>query len=275
MPFARNGDVELYYETFGFDDGPALVLVAGLGNQLLAWPEELCQGLVDRGFFVVRFDNRDVGLSTILPDGARYTLSDMAADVVAVLDAAQIESAHVVGQSLGGMIAQTVAIEHPDRVSSLTSISSSTGNPNVGIPSEAALAALLRPAVFDPAEAVEADVNARRVWASPAWFDEEMAREYFTAAHARSFNPGAGARQFEAIVSSGERDAGLRELTIPVLVVHGDSDVLVAPSGGEHTAALVAGSTHLVLEGMGHDLPAQVWQPLISAITAHVASTYA
>lgn len=274
MPFARNGAVEICYETFGASDDPALVLVAGLGNQLVFWPEELCLGFVDRGFFVIRLDNRDTGLSTICDGLGPYTLSDMAADVIAVLDDAGVVQAHVVGHSLGGMIAQTVAIEHPDRVASLTSISSSTGSHDVGQPSETALTTLLRPPVLDPALAVEHDVAGRRVWASPQWFDEEGVRSYFAAAHARSFTPGASARQFEAIVASGSREPELVHLHVPTLVVHGTADVLVAPSGGERTAELIAGARLLLIEGMGHDLPSEVWQQVIAAVTALAASTY-
>jgi pimeloyl-ACP methyl ester carboxylesterase len=271
MPLAPAGAVQIYYEAVGSPEDPPLLLVAGLGAQLLIWHDELCNSFVDRGFFVIRFDNRDCGLSTVLSDGEQYTISDMAADAVAVLDALGLPAAHVVGHSLGGMIAQTMAIEHPDRVLTLTSISSTTGNPEVGQPTAEALEGIAREAATDIEVAIESDVAARRIWASPSWFDEEDARAYFRRAHERSFTPGASLRQLMAIAAAPDREPQLRELRVPTLVVHGTLDPLVPSDGGVRTAEVVPGAELLLIEGMGHDLPVQVWQQIISAITALAA----
>ena len=269
--FATSGDLQIYYDTFGFDDDPPLVLVCGLGSQVLFWRDEFCHGLVDRGFFVVRLDNRDGGLSTQLPGDATYTLSDMARDVIAVIDAAGIDRVHVVGHSLGGMIAQTLAIEHPTRVLTLTSISAHTGNLEFGKPTDEAFAALLAPPGENREAQIERDVAARRVWASPSWFDEEEARGYFAASYDRAHSATGSSRQFDAMVASGSREAQLGELAIPTLVVHGTLDTLIAPDGGTRTGELVPDAEVLMVEGMGHDLPVEAWQQIISAITAMVA----
>jgi pimeloyl-ACP methyl ester carboxylesterase len=272
MPFADADGVQLCYETIGQPDDAPLLLIAGLGNQLLMWPEDFCLSLVDRGFFVIRYDNRDSGLSTILSDGCVYTLSDLARDAVAVLDALDLDAAHIVGHSLGGMIAQTVAIEHPARVLTLTSISATTGNPQFGRPTDGAVAALSTPPVFDFDDAIEASVNNRRVWASPSWFDEDATRDYFRRAHARAFNPGASARQLHAVLTAPDREPELAKLEVPTLVIHGTLDPLVSTDGGRRTAEVVPGAQLLLIEGLAHDLPVQVWQQVISAITSHVAT---
>jgi pimeloyl-ACP methyl ester carboxylesterase len=269
--FAASGDLRIYYDTFGTEGDPPLLLVCGLGSQVLFWREEFCYGLVDRGFFVVRVDNRDGGLSSELPPEASYTLSDMAADLVAVIDDLGIDRVHIVGQSLGGMIAQTFAIEHPTRVITLTSISSHTGNLDFGRPSPEALNAMMSASGATRDEQIERDVAARRVWASPSWFDEEEARAYFSATYDRAHSATGSTRQFNAIVASGSRDEALRSLTVPTLVVHGTLDPLIAPDGGSHTAELIPGAELLMIEGMGHDLPVEAWQQIISAITAMVA----
>ena len=269
--FAATGDLRIYYDTFGSDDDPPIVLVCGLGSQVLFWRDEFCYGLVDRGFFVVRIDNRDGGLSSELPDDATYTLSDMAHDLIAVLDAAGIDRVHVVGQSLGGMIAQTLAIEHPTRVLTLTSISAHTGNLDFGKPTNEAVDALVAPPGDTREEQIERDVAARRVWASPSWFDEEEARAYYAESYDRAHSATGSLRQFDAMVASGSREDRLRELAIPTLVVHGTLDTLIAPDGGARTAELVPDAEILMVEGMGHDLPVEAWQQIISAITAMVA----
>jgi len=269
--FAVNGDCRICYETLGDPGDPALLLVAGLGNQLVTWHPELCSSFVDRGFFVVRFDNRDCGLSTIYADGDEYTLRDMAADAVAVLDDLGIDRAHVFGHSLGGMIAQVLAIDHPDRVATLTVLSTSTGNWDYGKPTDEALAAVSRPAAAGLDETIEQDVANRRIWASPSWFDEDDVRAQFRAAYQRSFTPGSSLRQLAAITRAPDREDALRAITAPTLVMHGTLDPLVAIDGGERLASLVPGAEFLPIDGLAHDLPVQVWQQVISVLTAHVA----
>jgi len=277
MPVARNGDVDLVYESFGDPEDVPLLLVTGQGSQLLLWPEELCLGFVDRGFFVTRFDNRDAGCSTWMPEGATYTLSDMAADAIAVLDAVGLDEAHVVGMSLGGMIAQTMAIEQPARVRSLTSISSMTGNLDHGMPTDEVFVALAEaPVEGDDEVLLDQQVAQRRIWASPDWFVEEEVRGYFAACLRRARPNAAGSlRQIEAILTSGSRDEALAALCVPTLVVHGELDPLITPAGGHRTAELVPGARLLLIERMAHDLPVQVWAPIIAAVTELAAGTYA
>jgi pimeloyl-ACP methyl ester carboxylesterase len=285
MPTAAVNGIELFYDVTGDDDGAPLLLIMGLGAQMIAWDDDFCAALADRGFKVVRYDNRDVGLSTKL-DGeasanaemlaaalgggaidAPYLLSDMAADAVGLLDHLGIDAAHVVGASMGGMIAQTVAIEHPERVLSLTSIMSTTGDPSVGAPTGEAMTALLTPRPTDREAAIEGGVEATRIIGSPEHFDEERARARAAAAYDRCFNPAGFGRQLLAVVASGDRTERLRSIDVPTLVIHGDKDPLVTPTGGEATAAAVPGAELLVLEGMGHDLPPAYWGPVVEAIT--------
>jgi pimeloyl-ACP methyl ester carboxylesterase len=289
---AANG-IEIGYETHGDPDAEPLLLVMGLGAQLIAWPIELCDALVDRGFFVIRYDNRDTGLSTKMSDAGgdfmssfmkasqgeaievAYSLSDMAADGMALLDHLGLESAHVVGASMGGMIAQTMAIEHPERVRTLTSIMSTTGDPHVGQPTPEAMAMLLRPVPTTRDDAIAAGVAASRAIGSPDHFDEDTARQRSAAAYDRCFNPAGTARQLLAIVSSGSRADGLAQLDLPTVVIHGDVDPLVTPSGGQRTAELIPGAELIMLEGMGHDLPPAMIGPVVEAITSLAARTHA
>jgi pimeloyl-ACP methyl ester carboxylesterase len=264
--------IELCYETFGDADDPALLLVMGLGAQMISWDEELCQQLVDRGFHVIRYDNRDAGLSTRIEpqpgaDGPAYLLTDMAADAVGLLDHLGIERAHVVGASMGGMIAQTIAIEHPDRVLSLTSIMSTTGEPEVGQPSPDAMARLVAPVATSREEAIARAVETTKVIGGADFFDEERVAGLAGRAYDRSFRPDGTVRQMLAIVASGSRAEGLAALDVPTLVIHGDVDTLVTPSGGERTAELVPGAELLMIEGMGHELPPPVWPQVVEAIT--------
>ena len=268
MGMAHNGEVEIAYETFGDDADPALILLHGLGSSMLVWPEELCEGFVDRGFFVLRMDHRDSGLSTVLPDGARYTLDDMAGDAMAVLDAARCERAVVCGYSLGGMVAQTAAVVFPARVAGLVSISSNTGEPGVGDPTPEARAALTAPPAATVSEQIEADLAGYRIWSSPEWRNEQAEREYLERSYRRAWHPGALQRQFQAAARSGDRSEALRSLDVPTLVIHGGADTLIGPDAGRRTAELVPGAEYLEIEGMGHELPPQVWAPIISAVTA-------
>ena len=265
---ARNGAIGVAYETFGTDGDPALMLLHGLGSSMLVWPEEMCAGFVDRGFFVLRMDHRDSGLSTVLPDGARYTLEDMAGDAVAVLDAAGCDRAIVCGYSLGGMVAQAAAAACGERVAGLVSISSHTGEAGVGDPTPEALAALTAPPAGTVAAQIEADLAGYRIWSSPDWRNEQAEREYLERSYRRAWHPGASQRQFKAAARSGSRADALRSLDVPTLVIHGSADPLITPDAGRRTAELVPGAEYVEIEGMGHDLPPQVWAPIISAVTA-------
>lgn len=271
MAAARNGGVEIVYETLGDPGDPALILLHGLGSSLLVWHDEMCAGFVDRGFFVVRMDHRDSGLSTVLPDGARYTLEDMASDAVAVLDDAGCERAVVCGYSLGGMVAQTMAVAFPERVAGLVSLASHTGELGIGDPTPEAYAALIAPPASTVEEQIEADLAGYRLWSNPEWRNEQAEREYLERSYRRAWHPGASQRQFKAAARSGSRAEALAALDVPALVIHGSGDTLIGPDAGRRTAELIPGAQYLEIEGMGHELPPQVWSPIISAVTALAA----
>lgn len=293
MRTPSNG-IEIEYETFGNPEDPPLLLVMGLGAQLLAWDVELCESLVDRGFFVIRYDNRDVGLSTKIEvdppvdvmaevlkglggeaPHAPYLLTDMAADGMGLLDALGIDRAHIVGASMGGMIVQTMAIEHPDRVLSMTSIMSTTGDPDVGQPHPDVIPVLLERAPDDREGYVAAQVEGSRVISSPEHFDPERAAALAAASFDRCFYPDGVGHQLLAILASGSRSDALRELDVNTLVIHGDVDPLVTVSGGERTAEVIPGAELMILEGMGHDLPAFYRAVVVEAITALAARSAA
>ena len=264
MPVARNGDVEIYYETFGDGGDPALVLVNGLGSQCINMAVEWCERYVAEGYRVLRMDNRDVGLSSKL-DGVRYELGDMADDVVAVLDAEGIERAHVLGVSMGGMIVQRLAIDHPDRLLTMTSVMSRTGEPGFGDSSPDALAVLTAPPATSREEYVENHVAAIGIYGStPEWIDPDETRARAAAAYDRCFCPAGIGRQMAAVGRDGSRDDALRSVTVPTLVLHGSRDRLIQPSGGRHTADVVPGARYVEIEGMGHDYPRAVWDRWVS-----------
>ena len=287
IPRASAGSVELAYETFGDPADPPVLLVMGLATQMLGWPDEFCEMLAGRGLFVVRYDNRDIGLSTHLHDApapdvmaaltgdtssASYTLTDMAADAVGLLDSLGLTSAHLVGISMGGMIAQIVAIEHPERVRTLTSIMSTTGDPSVGGATQEALGALLAPPATSREEAQERAVAAYSVIGSPGYpLDEEALRERAGLSYDRAHDPAGVGRQLLAILASPDRTPRLGEVRVPTLVIHGAQDTLVDVSGGRATAAAIPDAELAVLEGMGHDLPRELWPELVDRIGAHVA----
>lgn len=289
MPRARHEGIEIEYEVIGDLDDPPLLMVNGLGSQMVSWEPDFLQGFVDRGFCVVRFDNRDVGLSTKVPtehDAAAvlaaltggdpieppYLLADMALDAVAVLDDLDLEAAHVLGQSMGGMIAQSLAIGHADRVTTLTSVMSTTGDPDVGQPTAEAVAALLAPSPPEREASIEASVASGRAIGSPEHFEEDRARAKAARTFDRCHYPLGVLHQTMAVVRSPSRSAALAELSIPTLVVHGDADPLVQLSGGERTAEVIPGAELLVLEGMGHDLPSLYWATIIENVTKLAAS---
>jgi pimeloyl-ACP methyl ester carboxylesterase len=277
--------LELCYETLGDPADPALLLVMGLGAQLIDWPQEFCEQLAGRGFFVIRFDNRDAGLSTSRPEwgvpdvraivaGDRttvpYLLADLAADIAGLLDALDLPRVHVVGASMGGMIAQQFAIDHPERVASLCSIMSTTGERSVGRSTPEAAAVLGRPPAPDRASAVAAAVAAARIVGSPGFpaTEEELIRRA-EAKYDRGYRPLGTLRQYAAIIASPERTEALREVAVPTVVVHGAADPLITLSGGQATAAAVPGADLVVLDGMGHDLPAALWPRIIAAIASN------
>jgi pimeloyl-ACP methyl ester carboxylesterase len=285
--------IALEYDTFGSPGDPPLLLVMGFGSQMIAWHPDFCERLAAAGRFVIRFDNRDCGLSSKL-DGkvanleaisaaldegdlekaqalAPYTLSAMSDDALALLDGLGTERAHVVGASMGGMIAQTMAIEHPERLLSLVSIMSTTGEPEYGQPTAEALDALLEPAPADRAGYVAA-AKKTLIWSSRAHANLAAAEELAGLSYDRCHYPEGVGRQLAAMIASGSRADGLRALTVPTLAIHGLDDTLIAPSGGERTAELVPGARLLLLEDMGHDRPPPLWPRLGAAILDHTAA---
>lgn len=278
--------IEIAYERLGDPQAPPVLLVMGLALQMHGWPDGFCAELTGRGMQVIRFDNRDCGLSTHFHDApvpdlaaarrgdlssVSYDVSDMAADTVGLLDALGLASAHVVGLSLGGAIGQTMAIEHPGRVRSLTSLMSTTGAPGVGRPDPAVLGVLAGPPPANRAEAVERTVRAVRVMGSPGFpHDEAAVRERAARAFDRDYDPLGVARQAVASVASGDRTALLGAVRVPTLVIHGADDPVCDVSGGRATAAAVPGAGLTVFEGMGHDLPRALWPEFASLIAAHV-----
>lgn len=281
--------MELEYETFGDPSDPTVLLVMGFTAQLTAWDEGFCRMLVEGGRHVVRFDNRDCGLSTKL-HGVRvdtqavmtaamlgqpvtdvpYTLSDMAADSVGLLDHLGIERAHVVGASMGGMIAQTIAIEHPARVSSLVSIMSQPGELDVGQPTAEAVEALLAPPPTERSAYIESS-SRWAVWQSRRYRDDARNRANAARDFDRSFYPEGATRQLAAIYASGSRAEGLAALDVPTLVIHGRDDTLIAPDGGFRTAELVPGSALLFVTDMGHDMPEPLWPMLVGSLLVHTS----
>ncbi len=285
---AAVGDLMIAYESFGDPADPPLVLVMGLATQMLGWDDPFCVRLAEQGFHVIRFDNRDIGLSTHLaeagvPDVAAllsgdrsvpppYTLLDMARDTAGLLDALDLRSAHVVGASMGGMVAQQFAIGHPGRVRSLTSIMS-TPSREVGAARPEAMAALFLPPPTDADQAAARSLAVYRVIGSPGYpLDEARLAETARRAFARGHDPAGVARQFAAIVVSPDRTKGLRELGVPTLVIHGEDDPLVQVDGAWATADAVPGARLVVIPGMGHNLPEPLWPQLIDEIVAHVRS---
>jgi pimeloyl-ACP methyl ester carboxylesterase len=274
---AVNG-IELCHETFGDPGDRPLLLVMGLGAPMIWWDEEFCETLAGQGFFVIRFDNRDAGRSTKLTGtvnlahayllrNAPYSLADMADDAAGLLDVLGIPAAHVAGASMGGMIAQTLAIRHPARVLSLTSIMSSTGGRLVGRPSPKAMSMLLATPPRNRTEYIEMLLRTFRVIGSPGYpFDEDRMRRRAERTFDRGVHPGATLRQLAAIVSARDRAPRLRRVNVPALVVHGARDPLVNVSGGRATARAIPGADLDVVPGMGHDLPRAVWPRVIGGI---------
>ena len=275
MPKAMNGTTGIEYESFGDPAAPVILLINGLGSQMTRWPEPLCARLTAKGYRAVRFDNRDTGKSTWFGEGDRYSLSDMVADAVGVLDAVGAAKAYVAGVSMGGMIAQALAIEHPERVLSLTSIMSATGAPGTLDSTPEAGAVLTQPAP-NPKTDYEAflghQVRNATVIGSPGFpWPEGALRERAVAEYERAFNPTGPARQMAAIRADGDRTARLGKLNVPTIVLHGADDPLVPPAGGKATAAAIPGAELRLIPGMGHDLPPALFDIVADAILSAAA----
>jgi pimeloyl-ACP methyl ester carboxylesterase len=278
---ARANGIDIVYDTIGDPSDRPLLLVMGLGMQLIHWDEDLCRQFAERGFYVIRFDNRDAGRSTQIdapvPNLLRgvaglrmeapYLLEDMADDALGLLDAIDVEAAHVVGVSMGGMIAQAMAIRQPERVLSLTSIMSTTGNRRVGVPKLRVWGSLLRRAPREREAYIEHSVKLFRLIGSKGYpVDERELREEAAASYERGHHPAGTARQLAAIVASPDRTPGLRQLQMPVTVMHGRSDPLVPFRGGRATARAIPGARFIVIPGMRHDLPKQIWPRIVDAV---------
>jgi len=285
MARVRTNGIEIEYEVFGPETGQPMVLIMGLGAQMILWRDDFCQMLVDRGYRVIRFDNRDIGRSTWLdhlgvpnvmalmtaaasgqPAEAPYRLADMAADTAGLLDALGIERAHIVGASMGGMIAQTFAIQYPQRTLSLTSIMSTTGDPGLPPPRPDAISVLLAPQPTSREEAIERGVFIFRTIGSPKYFDEAEIRELAARSFDRGVNPAGVMRQLAAILASGNRTEALRKVEAPALVIHGRIDPLVPFPAGEATARALPRAELLAFDDMAHDMPRPLWPEMVDAI---------
>lgn len=280
------GEITLCAQSFGDRSDPTLLVISGLGQQLNAWPAELCRQLAARGLHVVRFDNRDVGRSTrasVRPPGlrqlatrrfspAQYTLAEMARDTAGLLDALELERVHVAGRSMGGMIGQTLAVQHPQRVLTLTSIMSTTGAGRVGRPAPSTWRLMLGKPSQERSESIDRAVAMWRHIGSHGFpFDEAEVRAIAGESWDRGHDPAGVARQLAAIIKSGDRTREVATIAAPTLVVHGDRDRMVAPSGGRATADAIPGARHVTIAGMGHDLPQGAWPQLVELIAGQTA----
>ena len=288
---ARVGAIELEYETFGERGQPALLLIMGLGSQMIYWDEKFCQKLAQRGFFVIRFDNRDVGLSSKIESAGKpnvaqaymdagmgkkvaapYYLADMAADAVGLLDALEIRRAHVVGISMGGMIAQEMAVGHPDRVLSMASLASTTGQPGLPGPTPEAQAILLERPPVDRETFIDRSRRVYRVIGSPGFpRDEERIARLAGQAFDRCFYPIGFARQLVCVLASGSRKKKNAAVRCPTLVLHGAADPLVPLACGKDTADSIPGAEFVVIEGLGHELPPPAWDRIIDTLVRNTA----
>jgi len=290
MPKVTANGIQIEYETFGNSSGRPLLLIIGLGGQLIFWDDVLCRDLAGRGHYVIRFDNRDAGLSTKfdgagIPDlvetfgkivqgqkiSTPYTLDDMADDAAGLLDALEIKRAHICGMSMGGMIAQTMAIRHPSRLLSLISIYSNTGNPELPQPKPEVMELLLAAPPNEREASVEHMVRLFKTIAGPGFpVDDEWTRKIVAQCYDRCFCPQGIARQLVAIWAHGNRKPALASVKVPTLVIHGTADPLVSVEGGKDTAKAIPGAQLMLIEGMGHDLPhGGAWPRIVEAITGH------
>jgi pimeloyl-ACP methyl ester carboxylesterase len=278
------GGISLCYERFGNESDPPMLLIMGLGTQMIGWPDEFCARLAERGFHVIRFDNRDIGRSSRITgppptprqlltrkiDPVLYTLSDMAGDAAGPLRELNLAPAHVVGASMGGMIAQTLAAQKPESTRSLVSIMSNTGNRWKGQPAFSIYRYLLRRAPEDRQGYIEYTTKVFEAIGSRGLpFDKERVRDMVARSYDRGHDPAGPSRQLAAIIASGDRTAELRTIRVPTLVIHGSKDKMVARSGGLATTTAIPGAKLMIVEGMGHDLPEAAWPQLVPAIAEH------
>ncbi len=292
MATANANGIQIEYETFGDSSSPALFLIAGLGSQMITWQDEFCIHIADQSYNVIRFDNRDVGLSSKfdeagIPDimemftlkmsggvvETPYTLLDMANDAVGLLDVLDIRQAHICGRSMGGMIAQTLALNHPDRLLSLTSIYSTTGNPDLPPPTPEAMQPMMEPAPTERDEYIKNYVEGFRAWAGTGLsFNKEFYTDMAAKSFDRSFYPQGAARQLAAVVAQPNRKPALSKLETPTLVVHGDEDPLVPLEAGQDTAEAIPNTELLIIKGMGHELSEMndYWLRISDAMINHM-----
>jgi len=285
--FARNGELKICFETFGDPQDPALLLIMGLGTQMIGWPDGFCAELAERGFFVIRYDNRDVGRSTHLRGhrpptnrqllrrdkrAAAYSLADMASDGIAVLDHIGVKRAHIAGASMGGMIAQTLVVRFPERALSLASIMSNTGHRWKGTPGLRIYPIFLRRPPRDRERAIESTVSVFDLIGSPGFErDNDELRRVAGLSWERGYDPAGSGRQLAAILAGGDRSRELATIKVPTVVIHGTRDRMVTPSGGRKTAQAIPGARLLMIEGMGHDLPRGAWPQIVDAIAANAS----
>ena len=290
MPSATANSIQIEYDTFGGQSSPPLLLIMGLGAQMIMWDDALCHLIASRGFYVIRFDNRDVGLSskfdkasevhnmeilTAIERGeepnVQYTLDDMADDAIGLLDALKVEKAHIFGVSLGGMIAQTIALRHPSRVLSLISMASTTGDPSLPPGKPQAVAALMAPPPDERNACIDHNANIFSMISGSRYpLDGEVARRVFERSFDRCHYPQGMVRQAAAVIMSGDRTHALRALAVPTLVIHGSEDPLFPIEHGRATAGAVPGGELFIIEGMGHAFGAAVWPLLVDSIVHHM-----
>ncbi len=286
MPTTAVGEIDIYFESFGKQTDPVLLLVCGLGAQCIGFEDDLCERFAALGLRVIRFDNRDAGLSTHLgtPVGdvgeallaalagevpeATYGLSDLAGDAIALMDSLDVSAAHMFGTSMGGMIVQMIAIEHSSRVKSLTSVMSTTGEPEYGTPEPECLAALMAAMTrgVTREERVQSDIDLQAVIGTVGGWDSQAVRRRAELSVDRSYDPDGTSRQALAVLSAGSRAETLPGVETPTMVMHGDKDRLVTMSGGIRTAELIPGAQLRILEGMAHDLPPQYWDRVVGTV---------
>jgi pimeloyl-ACP methyl ester carboxylesterase len=287
--FIHANEIELCYDTFGEKTDPPLLLIMGFSSQMVTWEKEFCEAIASQGYFVIRYDNRDVGLSTkfdhtpvpnvfALIQGevldVPYKLIDMAKDAIGLLDALDIDKAHICGASMGGMIAQTIAIHFPERVRSLISIMSTTGDPTLPQASPEAMNVLIAPPQSERQAHIQQGIETWKILNGGVLpFDEELARKRVARAYDRSFYPEGAGRQLAAIIASGSRKEELNSVIAPSLIIHGDADPLIPIEGGEDTANSIPKAKFMKIEGMGHNIPVEIVSQIITAIVTHIRGT--